>query len=71
MPRDLDKPLGPNEFDKLEEAISKGRKLEEAINKSTRAGIDPGDRLERAREARRKAEAIKREYFPDGNRPIE
>ena len=69
MALDLSNPLGPNEFDKLEEAISKGKALEEAINKSVRAGIPNDDRLERAREARRKAEAIKREYFPDGVRP--
>lgn len=69
MPRDLEHPLGPNEFDELERGIAQGKELEKAINRSIRAGIPDEGRLEKAREARRKAEGIFREYFPGGVRP--
>ena len=64
MARNLNNPLDSSDFDQIEKSLTTLNDLEKAVNKAKRAGIDVTGKHEEIREARKRLEAIKREYRP-------
>lgn len=60
----IDNPFGPDDFDRLEEALANTQKIERAIAKARQAGLDVGDAQERNRANADQLRRIKQTYFP-------
>ena len=60
---DIDNPFGEDDFDRIEAALAQSDKVERAIRKAQRAGIELPGQLEQVREARARMQSIKNTYF--------
>lgn len=60
----LEEPLDTADFDAIESALARTQKIESAIAKATRAGIDIGDSLALNRKNKERLISIKTAYFP-------
>lgn len=64
-PTDIDNPFTDNDFDEIEASLANSLKVEDAIKKATRAGIEVPGLLEDVRKTRTRLQQIKQTYFPD------
>lgn len=61
---DLENPLDPDQFDDLERALALTGRVEKAIQRNQRLGIDVGDQLKINRDNRALLQKFKSEFFP-------
>lgn len=62
--RTLDKPLTDDDLNELKDALQKTLKIDEALNKAKRAGVDIGNALQENAASRTRIQSLLNTYFP-------
>ena len=61
---DIDNPFTEDDFNNIEESLARSVKVEDAIKKAQRAGIEVPGLLDDVRKSRSRLQQIKTTYFP-------